>query len=81
MGTLPEDKSIALKTLVEENVKVQVQNVVSNAVIQDAWVKYGAEGGKGTQKKVQVHGWVYGLEDGRLRDLGVTHGPSAGDSD
>ena len=75
MHDLPEDKSTALRILVEENVKAQVENIATNAVITNAWEKYVKEGDSGKQKKVYVHGWVYGLEDGRLRDLGVSHGP------
>jgi len=76
MHTLPEDKSAALRVLVEENVKAQVENIAANPVITTAWEKYEKEGENGKQKKVFVHGWVYGLEDGRLRDLGVSHAPS-----
>lgn len=75
MHDLPEDKSTALRILVEENVKVQVENVAANPVMTNAWAQYAKEGDSGKQKKVFVHGWVYGLEDGRLRDLGVSHGP------
>ena len=54
-----------LTTLAEENVKAQVANLVGSEVIREAWA-----GGK----EVQVHGWVYELETGRLRDLGVSVG-------
>ena len=30
-------------------------------MVQDAWAK---------KRELNVHGWVYGLSDGRLRDLG-----------
>ena len=49
--------------LMEENVSVQVGNVVRSDAVRDAW----AQG-----HDVQVHGWVYELETGRLRDLGVS---------
>ncbi len=29
----------------------------------------------GEAKKVYVHGWIYELQSGRLRDLGVSRGP------
>ena len=54
-----------LTALAEENVKMGVANLVKSEVIQGAWAK-----GKG----VEVHGWVYELETGRLRDLGVSVG-------
>lgn len=47
--------------LCELNVFEQARNLCSTAIIQDAWH---------AGKNVTVHGWVYGLSDGRLRDLG-----------
>ena len=49
--------------LVELNVVEQVQNVARTTVVQDAWDK---------GQQLTVHGWVYGLKDGLLRDLGVS---------
>jgi carbonic anhydrase len=45
------------------NVIEQVGNVAMSTVIQDAWARGQA---------VSVHGWVYGLKDGLLKDLDVT---------
>lgn len=42
-------------------------------MIKRAWAR-NAEGVEGA-KAVYVHGWVYELENGRLRDLGVSAGP------
>ena len=55
----PEPKRHA--RLCELNVLEQVVNLCRTTVIQDAWAR-----GQG----VAVHGWIYGLEDGRVRDLG-----------
>ncbi len=56
-------------TLCEMNVIEQVGNVALSTVLQDAWAR---------GQKVAVHGWVYGLRDGLLKDLDVTmHGPDA----
>lgn len=49
--------------LCELNVIEQAVNVCQTTVVEAAW-RRGQE--------LTVHGWVYGLEDGRLRDLGVT---------
>ena len=49
--------------LCELNVIEQVGNVALSTVLQDAW---------GRGQKVSVHGWVYGLGDGLLKDLQVT---------
>ncbi|MDO8419090.1 MAG: carbonate dehydratase [Rubrivivax sp.] len=50
-------------TLCEMNVIEQVGNVALSTVLQDAWAR---------GQKVAVHGWVYGLRDGLLKDLDVT---------
>ena len=52
-----------LDRLCELNVIEQVRNVCRTSVVQDAW---------GRGQPVTVHGWIYGLRDGLLRDLGVT---------
>ena len=62
--TVSEDEDAVTK-LVEENVKAQVRNVINTKTLQGAWA---------SGKNVQVHGWVYQLENGRVRDLGVTWG-------
>ncbi len=49
--------------LCEMNVIEQVGNVALSTVMQDAWAR---------GQKLSVHGWVYGLSDGLLKDLGVT---------
>lgn len=46
----------------EINVRSQVLNVARTTVVQDAWAR---------GHKVAIHGWVYGLKDGLLRDLEV----------
>ena len=49
--------------LCELNVIEQVVNASQTTVVRDAWARGQA---------VTVHGWVYDLGDGLLRDLGVT---------
>jgi len=49
--------------LCEMNVIEQVGNVALSNVIQDAWAR---------NQKISVHGWVYGLKDGLVKDLQVT---------
>jgi len=57
----------ALDAVVEENVKVQVQNLAKAEPILAAW--------KETGRKLHIHGWVYDLEKGQLKDLQVSQGP------
>jgi len=47
----------------ELNIIEQVLNVAQTTVVQDAWKR---------SQPLAVHGWVYGLRDGHLRDLDVT---------
>jgi carbonic anhydrase len=47
----------------ELNVIEQVVNVCQTTIVQDAWDR---------GQSLAVHGWVYGLKDGLLRDLGTT---------
>jgi carbonic anhydrase len=49
----------------ELNVLEQASNVCQTTVVQDAWARGQA---------LTVHGWVYGLHNGRLEDLGMTVG-------
>jgi carbonic anhydrase len=49
--------------LCEMNVIEQVGNVALSNVMQDAWSR---------GQKISVHGWVYGLNDGLVKDLNVT---------
>jgi carbonic anhydrase len=49
--------------LCELNVIEQVANVCQATIVQDAWER---------GQSLAVHGWVYGLKDGLLRDLGAT---------
>lgn len=57
-----EDEAARIKRLCELNVIEQVLNVGRTTIVQNAW-----EGGQ----DLTVHGWIYGLEDGLLRDLEI----------
>lgn len=46
--------------LVELNVRRQVRNVAYNPFVRDAWA---------AGQKIAVHGWVYSIKDGLVRDL------------
>ena len=49
--------------LCELNVIEQVANVCQTTIVRDAWER---------QQPLSVHGWVYGLKDGLVRDVGTT---------
>jgi carbonic anhydrase len=58
-----EDESERLDRLCELNVIEQVKSVGRTTIVQAAWQR---------GQELAVHGWIYGLEDGLLRDLGVS---------
>ena len=49
--------------LCELNVVEQVVNVCQTSILWDAWER---------GQQLSVHGWIYGLHDGLLRDLNIT---------
>jgi carbonic anhydrase len=57
------DAAAQADRLCELNVIEQVVNVCETSILRDAWERGQA---------VSVHGWIYGIADGLLRDLGVT---------
>jgi carbonic anhydrase len=56
-----ELESLRHARLCELNVIEQVVNVCQTTVVQDAWAR---------GQPLSVHGWIYGLLDGRIRELG-----------
>jgi Carbonic anhydrase len=58
-----EPEARAVDRLCELNVIEQVSNVARTTIIQDAWAR---------GQELAVHGWIYGLHGGLLRDLEVT---------
>jgi carbonic anhydrase len=57
---LAGDEDAQLRRLVELNVQEQVMNLSKTSIIQRAW-KY--------EQRPLIHGWVYGLEDGILKEI------------
>jgi carbonic anhydrase len=51
--------------LCELNVIEQVANLCQATIVRDAWDR---------KQPLSVHGWIYGLRDGLLRDLGMSIG-------
>ena len=47
--------------LVEINVIEQVHNLTKTKIVQQAWKR----------RELQIHGWVYGLDNGLIKDLNV----------
>jgi carbonic anhydrase len=57
------DPAARANRLCELNVVEQVRHVCETTIVQDAWER---------GQQLAVHGLVYGLDDGRLRDLGTS---------
>ena len=57
------DMAHRIDRLCELNVIEQVANVAQTTIVRDAWER---------GQELAVHGWVYGLKDGLVRDLGTT---------
>ena len=62
LDLIPDAKE-RLNRLCELNIIEQVHNVCHTTVLQDAWSR---------GQNVTVHGWIFGLEDGIIRDLKVS---------
>ena len=58
-----EDKTERLELLCELNVVSQVSNVCHTTIVQNAWRR---------GQPLAIHGWVYSLADGLLKDLDCT---------
>ena len=62
-----EDEAVRVDRLCEFNVAQQVANVCHTTIVQNAWQR---------GQPINVHGWIYKLTDGLLRDLGFcVNGP------
>lgn len=64
LDALPDDEA-RWDRLCELNVIEQVLHVTQTTVMRDVWAR---------GQDVAVHGWIYRLRDGRLRDLGMSAG-------
>lgn len=58
-----QDPAKRIDRMCEINVVTQVYNVCNTTVVQEAWNAGGT---------LTVHGWIYGINDGLLRDLDVS---------
>lgn len=61
LDAVPEPRRV--DALCELNVLEQARNACHTTVVRDAWAR---------GQEIVVHGWVYGLHNGLLADLGVT---------
>ncbi|MFA5353570.1 MAG: carbonate dehydratase [Thermodesulfovibrionales bacterium] len=57
-----ESPSERIDRLCELNVAEQTLNVGNTTIVQEAWER---------GQELTIHGWIYGISDGLLRDLGI----------
>jgi len=57
-----KDKTKQFNRFVEVNVIEQVLDLAKTSIVQSAWKK---------DQSLHLHGWVYGIESGLIKDLGV----------
>jgi carbonic anhydrase len=67
LAALPDDAARHAR-LCELNVRAQVERLCATLPVLDAWA---------AGRALAVHGWIYDVRDGRLRDLGVTRSAPA----
>lgn len=58
-----EDEDLRADRLTELNVIEQVRNLAKTTIVQQAWA----------ERPLHLHGWVYGLHNGLVKDLSVIH--------
>ena len=58
-----EGETARMDRLCELNVIEQVANVCQTTIVQDAWAR---------GQSLTIHGWIYGLKDGLLRNLNTS---------
>lgn len=57
------DENLRFARFVELNVEEQVNDLAKTSIVQGAWEN---------DQEVQIHGWVYDIKDGLIRDLGIS---------
>ena len=57
-----DDPALRHARLCELNVIEQVANACQSTIVRDAWAR---------GQRLTVHGWVYSLRDGRVREMGI----------
>ena len=60
---MPEQEKVTSDRMCELNVIEQVRNLANNTIVQKAW-KQG--------KKLYIHGWIYSISNGLIKDLKVS---------
>ena len=59
-GAIANDEA-RLDRLCELNIEMQVRRIAATPIVENAWAR---------GQKLHLHGWIYAIHDGLLRDLG-----------
>lgn len=62
LGLIKDEKERS-ERLTELNVIEQVRNLAKTPIVQQAW----------SERELHLHGWIYGLHNGLVKDLSVIH--------
>ena len=57
------DDELRANRLTDLNVIEQVRNLAKTSIVQQAWM----------ERELHLHGWVYGLHNGLVKDLAIIH--------
>ncbi len=60
IDTIPSEAA-RLDRLCEINIEMQVRRVAATPIVENAWAR---------RQELHLHGWIYAIHDGLLRDLG-----------
>jgi carbonic anhydrase len=55
------DENARIDRLCEVNVEMQVRRIAATPIVENAWAR---------GQRLHLHGWIYAIHDGLLRDLG-----------
>lgn len=55
------DVRMRINRMCEINIEMQVRRLAATPIVENAWAR---------GQELNLHGWIYGIEDGLLRDLG-----------
>lgn len=56
-----EDMRVRINRMCEINVEMQVRRVAAMPIVEKAWAR---------GQRLDLHGWIYAIDDGLIRDLG-----------
>ena len=56
-----KDDAARIDRMCEVNIEMQVRRIAATPIVENAWER---------EQRLSIHGWIYAIHDGLLRDLG-----------